>query len=482
MNEQFFRSLNGYKVKDEYAIHTYDSVALMKADTKLKEGMYVKTKGYTTPNDGGNGEYIIVNDNSLESDNGSIHELINGLFAKLVIENNVTPEQFGCYGDDEHDDTIAFQNMLNKFLYIKLNENKKYKITSTLTFRNNTKIVGTGQSSQIISYINNETPIFYNNDNVSHFIFQDFYINSKNNSCYGFTITNPYDNCIFKNIYFDNFKLSCLKIGTNDRISQTLLIDNCMVYMSNEALNTPIFDLTKCYESNILNNKLLNRQNNSAPCLLLTNIYDNNIQGNSFTYSTDCAIKITGSNCRHNRIISNTYELIDSDYSIKLIGSKNDAIQHTMILESYTYYSAPNKIYCQNESNGFFVGLESTGGRRNMIFNVNDKNVQSAYGNNIVTTDDGAFTSNQFGIMDYDNIKRYNIKSNASSSDDYGLDLFDRKTSKKITLNFRNNFVSSNSNGFRIKMISPDGNTTKYLGIDNNGDLTLFNSYYSDSQ
>jgi len=34
-----------------------------------------------------------------------------------------------------------------------------------------------------------------------------------------------------------------------------------------------------------------------------------------------------------------------------------------------------------------------------------------------------------------------------------------------------------NSNGNKIKLISPDGNTTKYLGIDNNGELQLFNNY-----
>ena len=115
MNNQFFTSLNGYKVKDEYALHTYDTVGNMKADTKLKEGMHVKTKGYYNANDGGSAEYLIRNksNNDLE-DNGSIHFVQNNLVAELILENNVTPEQFGCYGDDEHDDTIAFQNMLNK--------------------------------------------------------------------------------------------------------------------------------------------------------------------------------------------------------------------------------------------------------------------------------------------------------------------------------------------------------------------------------
>ena len=62
-----FSTLNGYKVKDKKAIRYYDTVADMKADTTLKTGMHVKTKGYYSANDGGHGEYIIVNDNNQSS-------------------------------------------------------------------------------------------------------------------------------------------------------------------------------------------------------------------------------------------------------------------------------------------------------------------------------------------------------------------------------------------------------------------------------
>ena len=81
-----FSTLNGYKVKDKKAIRYYDTVADMKSDTTLKSGMYVKTKGYYVSNDGGHGEYIIVNDNTLIDDGGSIHTLSNGLKAKILIE------------------------------------------------------------------------------------------------------------------------------------------------------------------------------------------------------------------------------------------------------------------------------------------------------------------------------------------------------------------------------------------------------------
>lgn len=110
MNEQFFTNLNGYEVKDKYALHTYDSVAVMKGDTKLKNGMHVKTKGYYTPNDGGQCEYIITN---TEDNTKYQEELTNGLYANLLIDNYMKPEQFGAYGDGIHDDTRALQNALN---------------------------------------------------------------------------------------------------------------------------------------------------------------------------------------------------------------------------------------------------------------------------------------------------------------------------------------------------------------------------------
>lgn len=106
-------TLNGYKIKDEKAVRSYETVALMKADTKLKEGYHVKTKGYYEANDGGHGEYVIVNDNTLVDDGGTIHVLSNGLRAKLIINNEITPQLFGAYGDGEHDDTLKIQNCID---------------------------------------------------------------------------------------------------------------------------------------------------------------------------------------------------------------------------------------------------------------------------------------------------------------------------------------------------------------------------------
>lgn len=115
MNEQYFTSLNGYYVKDKEAIHTYNSVDEMKADSKIREGSYVKTRGYYNPNDGGNGDYIIrTKTNDDVEDNGSIHFTQNNLVAELIINEGLNVLQFGLKADGVYDNTDLFINVVKK--------------------------------------------------------------------------------------------------------------------------------------------------------------------------------------------------------------------------------------------------------------------------------------------------------------------------------------------------------------------------------
>ena len=121
----------------------FNSVADMKA-TNLKAGDCAITLGYYTSNDGGAGTYKIVNE-TLTDDGGSIHELNNGLFAKLIIENNtINIKQFGAKGDGTTDDSLSIQNALrckgNESSIIIFNSNETYIISSGLKLFSNTTI------------------------------------------------------------------------------------------------------------------------------------------------------------------------------------------------------------------------------------------------------------------------------------------------------------------------------------------------------
>lgn len=112
----------------------FDTVANMK-NANLKVGDYVCTLGYYEANDGGAGDYQIVSGNYTD-DGGSHHKLKNNLFAKLIINNEITPQLFGVYGDGIHDDITNLQKAVD---YCETNKvklisqgNKIYKISTTL--------------------------------------------------------------------------------------------------------------------------------------------------------------------------------------------------------------------------------------------------------------------------------------------------------------------------------------------------------------
>ena len=141
MNEQYVREINGYKIKDEEAIRTYENVSSMKSDTKLTEGMYVKTRGYYNVNDGGNGEYIIraKNNNDVE-DNGFIHFIQNNLVGELVINNNtVNFKNLGAKPiiNEKVDNKTYLNTYINKLSEIK---NLKLYIPSGIWAFSETKI------------------------------------------------------------------------------------------------------------------------------------------------------------------------------------------------------------------------------------------------------------------------------------------------------------------------------------------------------
>lgn len=162
------------------ALWCFDNVQSMKESNNLIDGSFAKTLGYYNINDGGNAEYIIVDDDTLVDDGGSILTLNNGLKAKLIIKDSINIKQFGCKGNSENDDTTAFQSaidyleneVINSDLIYKAKtlilDNGEYKLTDTINLSPLVKIRTNGQVV-LNSYVNNK-PLLYLNPELNTLI------------------------------------------------------------------------------------------------------------------------------------------------------------------------------------------------------------------------------------------------------------------------------------------------------------------------
>ena len=81
------------------------------------EGDIFFTTGYNTPDDGGNGYYLVSSNGS--NNDGTCIELNNGLFANLLT-NDITVNHFGAFHNNINDDTPFMQKMADTLGYIQL--------------------------------------------------------------------------------------------------------------------------------------------------------------------------------------------------------------------------------------------------------------------------------------------------------------------------------------------------------------------------
>ena len=274
-------TLNGYKIKDEKAVRSYENVAQMKADTKLKEGYHVKTKGYYEANDGGHGEYVIVNDDTLVDDGGSIHVLTSGLRAKLIIENDtINSIQFGCKrNDDTFDNGVKFNTLFNKANEKGLNviiQNGNYYVSTPIIINEKLYAItidGLNPSSNL-----NGTKLIYTGDGYCltlakgglKYTIKNIAIECNGNNsginCNG--VINTVIN--FKN-YLTNISVSSAIIGMKIVASTYTMIDN---YTFGGHANTEVGLYIEGYEFTYINNS--------------------SIDGYSLTDSNSIALKLDG--------------------------------------------------------------------------------------------------------------------------------------------------------------------------------------------
>lgn len=131
-------------------IYKFDTVAAMKASTKLKAGDYARTGGFHSVNDGGGALYRI-------SSTGTANEMdviaVGILFASFIDEHKVvSPEQFGAYGDNVHDDTAAIRTAATY-------------TNSVLSLRPTTYLVSIATNKEsVITFVNKDNVTIKGND------------------------------------------------------------------------------------------------------------------------------------------------------------------------------------------------------------------------------------------------------------------------------------------------------------------------------
>ena len=217
----------------------YDTTDEMISDAEnLTNGVRVQTLGYHTINDGGGAFYNITNTSSSDYQ----INLGSGLYATLIVGDTINAKQFGCYGDNTHDDATTIQALFNTFLplnkkiyfpngtyltstsinipmpnyaYIKLDSKAEIKATAVIN-----EIFTIGSSGAGLS--------------ASYFTIDGGIINSNNLANYGInslSSSNKYAPT-YKNIMFRDAVLSDLIIRDSTHIgtSEHGLIINCRFY------------------------------------------------------------------------------------------------------------------------------------------------------------------------------------------------------------------------------------------------------------
>ena len=359
------KTINGYAIKDVKAVRTYDTVALLKADRKLKQGQHVKTRGYYSNGDGGSAEYYITN---TQSESEYQENLENGLYATLIINNSINTRQFGCKGDNETNET----NKLKAFFNTKANtyfiNEGQYIIDDNLDINSNSIIKG--DKNSVIKFVGDSEDYFMlnviNKNNVSfenvHLIGNRTSHQSDNlRSGFGFNIMFSQNitirDCIAEDLWCDGFYIGNSFHEEQEQETKNVFIQNCKSiecgrngFVVGGGKNITI-DNCYCYKAYRLPGSGIDIEPEGAEVL---DLYAENIRINNFT-SEECeyGISLYSANTYiKNCIITNHISLNDNkgesinitntNSSVEFIGSN---IVNSRDVGVYVYgVKAPNSL------------------------------------------------------------------------------------------------------------------------------------------
>lgn len=279
----------------------YPSVAKMKEDLSLVEGKIVKTQGYWSSEYGGSAYYDIVQTADLPVDEAKCIQLDNGLYAKLhAINDTITVNQFGAYGDGEHEDSTNIKKAINSGYSKIIFEGKSYLCDKPITI-STSNVTILGNSSTLVMkegyhYSTDPYRFIYignNNDKLRNIVLRDLQISTgtivfPNNDAIQVFIENTDNititNCQFEVREIDHDKsrhLTNIWVGGNT--SKLNVTDNKIINLSNSSVGGNIwFSYGTIQDVNIHHNYIEKSSHDESIAIWQGNIENISIDRNEF--------------------------------------------------------------------------------------------------------------------------------------------------------------------------------------------------------
>lgn len=413
-----------------------DNIEKMKS-ASFKEGEVCITLGYRTAGDGGAAVYKIVYDPALVEDKANIHYLLTSDTnrAKFISLNNlVTPEQFGAYGDGKHDDSDAITKCIKSGYKVIFRPNANYAIKKPLPFITNMNIDFNGCT--IIPYGCSVFDIHNNSDND---VFENICIVNGN-----IDASNAYDrkNIINITAYTNNLVIDNINIDGIDNNTAILIANETGAVIQNCKINgiRTLSNSTGIYSETVIDSEL-NRSNSLkiSNCIfnnlflpiiikgktskneefVIENCFGNNtikISNASFITVTDCICKI-----ENNTSLGYTnHILVNSKDQGALVDVHNATAKEShYLLQCYSGQNINNKI---NISGNIFMTKSTTETLENNEFCIygaisgtlyHSANIDKAINNGFT---EGSSTTSRYTYADIKDIVPAELKSIKSIS------------------------------------------------------------------
>lgn len=209
------------------SVQAFATVADMQAAANLFAGMVAHTNGFHASGDGGAAYYAI---SASGTANGmDVLALRDGLYASLVVtEAYVTPEMFGAYGDNTHDDTAAFQRAIDSGKQVSV-PNGRYHITDALTISSPTTIVGESDEDTVIACFGSTSAFIVSSDYVTMerlYIITPSYYTTTENSLVGIDVRGTSDSHLY-GFKARSVRLAGFQTGIYLKYAWSALVSEC---------------------------------------------------------------------------------------------------------------------------------------------------------------------------------------------------------------------------------------------------------------